>query len=99
MLANMAFKRGTDRKQTVLFPESLDEYVAADSPVRLIDAFADSLDMIALGFTESNQMTLEQMIAKAHEGYFVRDAGRNLVICPQGETLRTMGELVAGMAE
>lgn len=46
----MAFKRGTDRKQTVLFPESLDEYVAADSPVRLIDAFADSLDMIALGF-------------------------------------------------
>lgn len=46
----MAFKRGTDRKQTVLFPEGLDEYVAADSPVRLIDAFADSLDMIALGF-------------------------------------------------
>ena len=46
----MACKRGTDRKQTVLFPESLDEYVAADSPVRLIDAFADSLDMIALGF-------------------------------------------------
>lgn len=45
----MAFKRGTDRKQTVLFPESLDEYVAADSPVRLIDTFADSLDMIALG--------------------------------------------------
>ena len=38
--------------------------------------------------TESNQMTLEQMIAKAHEGYFVRDARRNLVICPQGETLR-----------
>lgn len=46
----MAFKRGTDRKQTVIFPESLDEYVAADSPVRLIDAFADRLDMSALGF-------------------------------------------------
>lgn len=46
----MAFKRGIDRKQTVLFPESLDEYVAEDSPVRLIDAFADNLDMIALGF-------------------------------------------------
>ena len=37
---------------------------------------------------EASRMTLEQMIAKAHEGYFVRDAGRNLVICPQGETLR-----------
>lgn len=46
----MAFKRGTDRNQAVLFPESLDEYVAADSPVRLIDAFADRLDMSALGF-------------------------------------------------
>ena len=28
------------------------------------------------------------MIAKAHEGYFVRDAERNMVICPQGEILR-----------
>ena len=33
-------------------------------------------------------MTLEEMIAKAHEGYFVRDAERNMVICPQGEILR-----------
>ena len=33
-------------------------------------------------------MTLEEMIAKAHEGYFIRDAERNLVICPQGEILR-----------
>ncbi len=46
----MAFKRGTNRNQTVLFPESLDEYVAEDSPVRLIDAFADRLDMSAMGF-------------------------------------------------
>lgn len=50
MVRKMAYKRGIDRKQTVLFPESLDEYVTADSPVRLIDAFADNLDMIALGF-------------------------------------------------
>ncbi|MBQ3941859.1 MAG: transposase [Bacteroidales bacterium] len=34
------------------------------------------------------KMTLEEMIAKAHEGYFVRDAERNMVICPQGEILR-----------
>lgn len=33
-------------------------------------------------------MTDEQMRAKALEGYFVRDAGRNLVYCPQGQTLR-----------
>ena len=34
------------------------------------------------------KMTPEQMRAKALEGYFVRDAERNLVYCPQGEILR-----------
>lgn len=33
-------------------------------------------------------MTSEQMRAKALEGFFVRDAERNLVYCPQGEILR-----------
>ena len=30
----------------------------------------------------------EEMLAKASEGYFVRDPERNLVYCPTGETLR-----------
>ena len=34
------------------------------------------------------KMTPEQMRDKAFEGYFVRDAERNLVYCPQGEILR-----------
>lgn len=34
------------------------------------------------------KMNPEQMRAKALEGYFVRDAERNLVYCPQGEILR-----------
>lgn len=46
----MAFKKGVDRDQLVLFPESLDEYVPEDSPVRLIDAFAERLDLASLGF-------------------------------------------------
>ena len=29
-----------------------------------------------------------EMAARAAEGYFVRDPGRNLVVCPAGETLR-----------
>ena len=33
-------------------------------------------------------MTPEQMIAKAKEGYYVRDAARNLVYCPEGNILR-----------
>jgi hypothetical protein len=35
---------GIPRQQLVLFPESLDEYISADNPVRFIDAFVDSLD-------------------------------------------------------
>ena len=41
---------GILRQQLVLFPESLDEYIAADNPVRFIDAFVDSLDIAAVGF-------------------------------------------------
>jgi transposase len=46
----MAFIQGVNRNQLVMFPESLDEYIAEDNPVRFIDAFVDSLDLQALGF-------------------------------------------------
>jgi transposase len=44
------FIQGEDRHQATLFPESLDEYVAEDSPVRVIDVFVDDLDISGLGF-------------------------------------------------
>ena len=40
-----------DRSQTLLFPEALDDYVAADNPGRFLDAFVGSLDLAARGFT------------------------------------------------
>lgn len=46
----MGFVQGVHRDQITMFPESLDEYVGDDNPVRFIDAFVDSLDMRALGF-------------------------------------------------
>jgi transposase len=49
----MGYIEGVDRHQVVLFPEALDDYVAADSTVRVIDAFVMSLDMQALGFTRA----------------------------------------------
>ena len=45
---------GTNRKQRILLPDTLDEYVDENNPVRFIDAFVDSLDMAALGFTHSS---------------------------------------------
>jgi len=41
---------GHDRSQTLLLPESLDEYVGQDNPVRFVDAFVDGLDLTAAGF-------------------------------------------------
>lgn len=41
---------GFERDQDVLFPDTLDEYVDEENPVRFIDAFVDSLDLKALGF-------------------------------------------------
>ena len=49
----MRHLQGEPRQQSILFPESLDEYVSADNPVRVIDAYMDSLDMHALGFTQA----------------------------------------------
>ena len=41
---------GHDRCQTLLLPESLDDYVGAENPVRFIEAFVDGLDLAAAGF-------------------------------------------------
>jgi transposase len=44
------FVEGVDRSQTTLFPESLEDWVDENNPVRVIDAFVDALDLRALGF-------------------------------------------------
>ena len=44
------FIEGMDRQQVMLLPECVDDYVDENSPVRAIDAFADILDLEALGF-------------------------------------------------
>src|SRR6202161_3156721 len=44
------FIEGEDRSQSTLFLEHLDDYIAEDNPVRVIDVFVDELDLTALGF-------------------------------------------------
>ena len=44
------FIEGEDRNQSTLFPERLDDYIAEDNPVRVIDVFVDELDLGQLGF-------------------------------------------------
>ncbi len=44
---------GTHRDQTVLFPNTIDQYVEKENPVRFIDAFVDSLNLEKLRFKHS----------------------------------------------
>jgi len=41
---------GEDRHQTTLFPKRIDDYIAEDSSVRVIDVFVEDLDLSGLGF-------------------------------------------------
>ncbi len=44
------FIEGENRQQSTLFPERLDDYVADDNAVRVVDAFVEKLDLLSLGF-------------------------------------------------
>jgi transposase len=44
------FIAGENRFQSTLFPESLDDYIAQDNAVRVVDAFINKLDLKELGF-------------------------------------------------
>ena len=51
------FIQGDDRHQATLFPERLDDYIAEDSSVRVIDVFLDDLDLSGLGFKTHSEKT------------------------------------------
>src|SRR5215213_9673055 len=46
----MAHILGHDRSQMRLLPETVDDYVGPDNPVRFLEAFVDGLDLQAAGF-------------------------------------------------
>ena len=49
----MSYVQGEDRGQAALLPAAIEDYVATDAPVRVIDAFVDGLDVKGLGFGRS----------------------------------------------
>ena len=44
------FIEGEERSQITLLPECLDDYIAEDNPVRVVDVFVDELKLRRLGF-------------------------------------------------
>ncbi len=49
----MRYIEGINRDQIILFPETVDEYVSEDNMIRFLDAYVSSLNMVELGFTNS----------------------------------------------
>ncbi|MDR1204692.1 MAG: transposase [Peptococcaceae bacterium] len=46
----MRYIQGENRGQVTVFPATIDEYVGSDNPVRVIDAFVNTLDIDKAGF-------------------------------------------------
>ena len=43
------FVEGANRNQATLLPECLEDFIAEDNPVRIVDAFVDELQLTSLG--------------------------------------------------
>jgi transposase len=57
----MRYIQGTDRQQTTLLPERVDDYISENNPVRFIDAFVDGLDLQKLDFKYSETKVTGRM--------------------------------------
>ena len=63
----MSYIQGVSRKQAVLFPDTVDDYIEEDDPARLMDLFVDRLDLQKMGFVRSEPK------AEGRPGYSPRD--------------------------
>lgn len=50
----MRYIEGENRSQTTLFPEVIDDFIADDNPVRVIEAWVNRIDLQKLEFTHAN---------------------------------------------
>jgi transposase len=50
------FIEGADRNQVMLLPESVEDYVGPDNPVRVVDAFVEQLDLREMGFESTDPL-------------------------------------------
>jgi transposase len=44
------FIEGADRRQATLLPDTIEDYVGEENPVRVTDAFVEMCDLVTLGF-------------------------------------------------
>ena len=52
------FIEGADRDQSTLFPERLDDFIAENNPVRVVEAYVEALDLSELVLRASIRVQL-----------------------------------------
>ncbi|VWC81512.1 hypothetical protein BLA18110_02738 [Burkholderia lata] len=67
------FVEGDDRKQVEPLPECLDDFVAEDNPVRIVEAFVEELDLHTLDFTSVRPSTTGLPSYHRRCGWWVRE--------------------------
>ena len=86
------FVQGHDRAQTSLLPASLEDYVDADNPARIIEAFVEALDLGALGFAivpaatggpSYHPATLLKLYIYGYRAPCARRGGNGIICHPQ----------------
>jgi len=56
-MTNGTFKSGIDRQQACVLPARVEDYVGPDKPVRAIESYVSSLDLVKLGFRHAGRGT------------------------------------------
>jgi hypothetical protein len=74
------FIEGENRSQSMLFPESLDENIAEDNAVRVVDAFVNKLDLMQLGFERAAVASRSSSDSDHHPALSRRQRGRIQVV-------------------
>ncbi|MDB6019153.1 MAG: transposase [Pedosphaera sp.] len=74
---------GLSREQKLLLPEAVEDYIAADHPVRFIDALVNALDLRALGFGKA-------VAQRVKAGRDIMKLRKAIVEHPFGTIKRTM---------
>ena len=81
-----------NRDQLIMFPQSLDEYIGEDNPVRFIDAFVDGLDLRELGF----QRAVPDRRRRGHPGRGLCGS-RGVAGCHAGHKDQSAGVIASGV--
>ena len=63
----MDYIRGAPRNQVILFPESVEDYITGDNPVRFIDAFVASPPRGIANLVATQDSALSKRVGRPNE--------------------------------